>query len=99
MTVPLNQMRNVTFQCSLSNPSFRPHWNVKFPDTEYLSTRDINDIQVLAQRGVIYDSSSVTVPGVLMNNSTLVCCAAFDFSTGMTEVSDPVQLIIAGEPI
>ena len=99
VTVALNQMRNVTFRCSLSNPSLRLNWIVKFPDTQNLSTRNNGDIVVLAQRGVIYNSSSLTIPGVLMNNSTLVRCATFVFAEGVTKISDPVRLIIAGEPI
>ena len=100
VTVALNQMWNVTFRCSLSDPSLRSHWIVKLPDTQNLSTRDNSHMLVLAQRGVIYDSSSVTVPGVLMNNGTLVRCAAVVFSAGgVTKLSDPVRLIIAGEPI
>ena len=100
VAVALNQMRNVTFRCSLSNPSLRLNWIVKFPDTQNLNTRNYGDIVVLAQKGVIYNSSSVTIPGVLMNNDTLVRCAAFVFyAGGVTEISYPVELLIAGKPV
>ena len=99
VTVALNQMQNVTFQCSLSDPSLRIHWIVKFPDiTKNLSTRDNSDMPVLTQRGVTYDSSSVTIPGVLRNNGTLIRCATIIFTTGVTEFSDLGELIVAGKP-
>ena len=99
VTVAQNQMRNVTFRCSLSDPSLSPYWIVKFPDTQNLSTRDNDNEAVLNQRGVIYSSSNMMIPGVLMNNVTLVSCAAFVFAEGVTKISDPVQLMIAGKPI
>ena len=89
----------MTFRCSLSNPSLRSHWIVKFPDTQNMSTWSIRDKLVLTQRGVIYDSLSITIPGVLRNNGTLVRCATYVFLPGLTEISGPVKLTIAGKPI
>ena len=99
MTIALNPTRNVTFQCSLSDTSLRNFWFVKFPDiTKNLSTRDNEDMYVLSQRGVVYDSSSVTIPGVVRNNGTLIRCTAYNFGTGVSEFSNLVELIIAGKP-
>lgn len=91
-------MLNTTFRCSLSDPSLRLHWIVKFPDImQNLSTRDSNDMPILIERGVVYDSSRITIPGVVENNCTLVRCAVFKFDTAITEFSDPVKLTIVGE--
>jgi hypothetical protein len=69
-------MRNVTFRCSLSDPNLRSHWIVTFPDIDRnLSTRDFDDMPILIERGVVYTSSGITIPGVLENNSTLIRCA------------------------
>jgi hypothetical protein len=53
---------------------------------------------ILIGRGVGYSSSglTITIPGVLENNSTLIRCAV-QLSNGITEFSDPVQLTIDGE--
>ena len=52
---------------------------------------------ILIERGVVYDSSRITIPGVVENNCTLVRCAVFKFDTAITEFSDPVKLTIVGE--
>ena len=52
---------------------------------------------ILIERGVNYNSSSITIPGVVENNCTLIRCAFSDFNIGTTEFSDPVKLIIVGE--
>ena len=97
VTISLNQAQDVTFTCSLSDSSsFRTSWVVKFPDImQNLSTRDINDMVILDDRGVLYDSSSVTIPGILRNNDTTIRCAALVSST--TTFSDPVKLTVAGK--
>ena len=99
MTIPLNQAQNVTFTCSLSDSSFRIFWVVKFPDImQNLSTRDSNNMVILDDRGVLYDSSSVTIPGILRNNGTTIRCAALTFSGGeITRFSDSVKLTVAGK--
>ena len=51
---------------------------------------------VLFARGVEYDSSRITIPGVVENNCTLIRCAVLKFGSSMTEFSDPVKLIIVG---
>ena len=97
ISIPLNSVPNVTFRCSLSDPFFRSHWIVKFPDImQNLSTRDFNDTVILIKRGIVYSSSRITIPGVLENNSTLIRCAASNFATSTTEFSDPVELTIVG---
>ena len=97
ISIPLNSVQNVTFRCSLSDPTLRSHWIVKFPDImQNLSTRNSNDMSILIERGVIYGSSTITIPGVLENNSTLIRCAVSNFATSTTEFSDPVELTIAG---
>jgi hypothetical protein len=96
VNTPLNLLRNVTFRCSLSDTSLRPHWIVTFPDIDRnLSTMNIDDMRILIGRGVDYSSSRINIPGVLENNSTLIRCATS--SNGITEFSDPVQLTIDGE--
>ena len=51
---------------------------------------------VLIARGVLYDSTRITIPGVVENNCTLIRCAVFKFTT---EFSDPVKLTIVGMPV
>ena len=62
-----------------------------------LSTRDINDMLTLIERGVDFRSSRITIPGVIENNCTLIRCAVFKPSSGSTEFSDPVKLTVVGE--
>lgn len=89
---------NVTFRCSLSDPGLRSHWIVKFPDIKQnLSTRNADDMLNLTERGVVYDSSSMTIPGVLENNCTLIRCATIKFAASTTEFSDPVKLTVVGK--
>ena len=65
-----------------------------------LSTRDVNDMVILIERGVDFRSSRIiTIPGVVENNCTLIRCAVFKSSSGSTEFSDPVKLTIVGEQI
>lgn len=98
ISIPINLMRNVTFQCRLSDSTLRLHWIVNFPDIDRnLSTMDFDDMSILIERGVVYSSSAITIPGVLENNCTLIRCAVSNFATSTTEFSDPVKLMIVGE--
>ena len=99
VTVALSQMQTLTFQCSVSDESLMQFWTLKFLDvTTNLSTRDSNDMPVLDQRGVTYNSRSVTIPGVAENNCTLIRCVVLRFTTvSTTEFSDPVKLTIVGK--
>ena len=98
ISTPLHLVPNVTFHCSVHGSDLRPHWIVVFPDiNQNLSTRDNDDMMTLVERGVVFGSSSIIIPGVLENNCTLIRCAVFFFGTSMTEFSDPVKLTIVGE--
>ena len=102
MTLSVNNMLNVTFTCNVSDGS-PPDWVLKFPDImQNLSTRDSDDMVVLHQRGVMYNSTSITIPRVEQNNCTMIRCAVVRFTgSSITEFSEiiyvPYKLLLAGK--
>ena len=102
-TLFLNHTINATFHCTCvecASASSPPGWSLENEGIS-LSTDDENDRMTLAQRGIIFSSSStsavISIPDTVENNNTLISCFAFLF--GSIEFSDPPVkvIIIIGE--
>ena len=97
-TLLLNQMSNATFHCTCVECA-SPRWSLE-KEGIFLNTDIEDDRMMLAQRGIVFSSSStsavISIPDTVENNNTLIWCYAFIF--GSTEFSDPpVRVTIIGE--
>ena len=101
-TLFLNHTINATFHCTCVECAFDsspPGWSLKNEGITF-NTDDENDRMMLAQRGIIFSSSSasavISIPDTVENNNTLISCFAFLF--GSREFSEQVRVtIIIGE--
>ena len=102
VTVALNQIKNVTFncqiECTLGDICGPPFWVLE-KEQNIITSNDIRDKDIFAQRGITFSSAATTavisIPDTVENNNTLIYCAAFIF--GGAEFSAIVELLIIGE--
>ena len=99
VTLALNQMTNVTFncECTLGVACGEPFWSLEI-EGKIITTEDSRDEDTLDQRGITFSSTATTavisIPDTVENNKTLISCAAF---IGGIVFSAAVEVIIIGE--